>query len=574
MNRPSLLASSLLALLFWGCGGTSSSGTPSARTGTLTFKVKWPSKTRLIPYDCAVIVATLTDSKGNVIGAPQTLDRPAQGVLTTSVSFSNLNPGSVTLSASSYPAGYPTGAGTTVAQASGAQSTSIAAGQVASVTVTMADTIAKVAIRPNPLVLNVGQSTQLTMTAYDEASDIVLVSPNTVTWASQNPADVTVSPTGLAKGVSAGNSTVTVTETESGKTATDSGTVIIQAQTAPSAIFTDVSGQHVYSVDSEGSGTGLTAQISQFSIGSGGSLSPLNTPVVLFPAANEFPVFGTPIYRTATAAYIPGSGPDGWYVYLFAFQTDATLKALSPVRLPGEPAAIGADPTGKFLYVSANTTSGPAIFEFTINADGSLTASGSVTGLNGTPNSIAAIPGTAFVAMSGTGLSTYGLTVFAVGSGGSLSVAQDYPNKVPVYDLAATSDGTLYELMTNGASGTQLTSNRVASDGTVTGLSNSGTIDASHPLIRFTISPNEQFAYVVDLYTSSIVGYSLQSDAIAGQVSPIGPIPAGPSQYVNVVVSGGSKYAYGCDYYGNDVLQFAVEGSGGLVPLDPATIGG
>ncbi len=208
------------ALLLFGCGGSGAGTAASSGTGTFELKIIWPAKTRLIPVDSASIVATLTDSNGHSIGT-QTIARPTSGSSVTITDFTSVPLGTVTLTANSYP----NSDGSGVAQATGSATGTVLNGQTTTINVTMADTIASVAITPANPTVSVGATQQLTMTAYDASNDVVLTSPSTITWSSQTTADVTVSTSGLASGVATGSSVITVTETESGKSATTTVTV-------------------------------------------------------------------------------------------------------------------------------------------------------------------------------------------------------------------------------------------------------------------------------------------------------------------------------------------------------------
>ena len=211
-----VLALSTSCLLF-GCGGSNS----APQVGTFEIKVLWPAD-RLLPVDSLSVVATLSDSKGNVLGT-QLLARPTSGSTITTADFDNVPVGKVMLAASAYP----TAQGTGVAQAVGSAPGTVSAGQKTTIDVTMADTIVKVTITPaNPTVAVQGQL-QLTMTAYDAENDVVLTSPNTTSWSPPPGSDevATVDSTGLMTGIGAGSGQVSVTETESGVSGTTSVTV-------------------------------------------------------------------------------------------------------------------------------------------------------------------------------------------------------------------------------------------------------------------------------------------------------------------------------------------------------------
>jgi DNA-binding beta-propeller fold protein YncE len=205
-------------VLLSGCGG---GGGGSSRAGTLILTVKWPQNSRLIPFASNSIVATLLQGTGPTQLGSNTLPKPTGGATSTNVAFNNLEPGSVTLSAVAHP--NANGSGT--AQASGSVPATIVSGQTTNVTVTMATTIDHLLITPaNPSVA-AGSTLQLTMTAYNAQNEVVLTSAQTVNWSSATPSKATISGSGNVTGVAAGSSQITVTETESGKTANTTVTV-------------------------------------------------------------------------------------------------------------------------------------------------------------------------------------------------------------------------------------------------------------------------------------------------------------------------------------------------------------
>jgi len=187
----------------------------------VTLSVEWPDRSRLIPKASESVVATIT---GASVGTQtKLLARPPSGN-TTTVTFTALNPGDVMLEAVAHPVADGTG----VAQARGSVPVTVVAGQTTAVTVTMDSTIDRVEITPGNPSLAVGESAALTMTAYDAANAVVLCWPDNVTWVSATPGNVTVTSPGItstAQAVASGSPVVTVTETESGKSATTTVTV-------------------------------------------------------------------------------------------------------------------------------------------------------------------------------------------------------------------------------------------------------------------------------------------------------------------------------------------------------------
>jgi hypothetical protein len=217
----SLAALALVTLFGGGCGGASSGinaiPVASRGTGSVAFKVIWPQKTRLIPALTGSIQAVL--SSGSTTIASKLLTPPSTGNVST-VTFQNVNAGTLSLTATAYP----NADGSGVALASGASSVDVVGEQTASVTVTMQSTIDHLELSPTAPAVTVGKSLALAPTAKDAHGNVVLLSSGKLTWQSANTGFFTVN-SGVVTGVAAGSANVTVTDTESGKSVAVSCTV-------------------------------------------------------------------------------------------------------------------------------------------------------------------------------------------------------------------------------------------------------------------------------------------------------------------------------------------------------------
>jgi len=228
-----------VAIFTGGCGsggaGTGFTNVPGAGSGRLAVAIKWPASSgRLIPSASQHIKAVL--SAGATILDTKQLVRPTQPPWTTSVTFDNLQAGTVTLTATAFP----NADGTGNAQASGSVPATITSGQQASVTLTMATTVQTLKVTPPTPSVNTGSSVQLTATAYDKDGNVVLVTPGNITWTPAASGNATVSPatgqTTSATGVMAGTQVVTATESESKVSGSATVTVTQQTGCAPGPV--------------------------------------------------------------------------------------------------------------------------------------------------------------------------------------------------------------------------------------------------------------------------------------------------------------------------------------------------
>ena len=200
----------LLALFVAGCGG--GGGHSSPVTGRFVVRFAWPSpKGRVIPTTAQSIVVQV--KQGSTV-TNSALITPS----TPTASFSEVPTGTVTGSATAYPAA--DGTGTALASAQTTQT--VASNGSGSVDLTMASTIDHMVLTPNPINLALlGILTQqTTVTAYDASNNVVLVSPTDLTYSASGGITVfLIGSTGLITGLALGDATLTATDSISGKSA-------------------------------------------------------------------------------------------------------------------------------------------------------------------------------------------------------------------------------------------------------------------------------------------------------------------------------------------------------------------
>jgi YVTN family beta-propeller protein len=217
-----VLALFVLMNILTGCGGGSGGNNTAGnwQNGTASFVVTWPAPTKIIPQLAESITITVN-------GVTQTTQRPT-GTNVTTLNFSNL-----TISAHTYQAiAYTTAnaAGTPVGIANGSVSVNANETTTVNLTTAMTSTIDHLTITPSNPSVSVGLTTPLTATAYDTSGNVVMVAPGNITWVSANTAVATVNSTsGIVTGVGVGSTTITATESESGK----QGTANLRVQLVP-----------------------------------------------------------------------------------------------------------------------------------------------------------------------------------------------------------------------------------------------------------------------------------------------------------------------------------------------------
>ena len=150
----------------------------------------------------AQLTATTRDASNNVLTG-------------RAVTCSSSNTGIATVSSSGVVTGVAAGSATITATSEGKSGTASA-----TVTAVLAP-VASVSVSPATPSVTVGQTVQLTATAYDANNNVL--TGRAVTWSSSNTGIATVSSSGVVTGVAAGSATITATS--EGKSGTASVTV-------------------------------------------------------------------------------------------------------------------------------------------------------------------------------------------------------------------------------------------------------------------------------------------------------------------------------------------------------------
>jgi hypothetical protein len=213
-RRQAVLTLSLLfLLLIAGCGGGGGRKTNSGDAGdrSVVVAVEWPERskaTRLIPRAAESIAVTITRD-GYTVGRV-VLNRPSSGG-ETRATIQRLPVGRLTATATAYPDRNAEG----VAQARGQQSVTAEAGRPARITVEMDSTISRVEVNADHTTVFLGDTTQLSATAYDNSGHMVLVG-DTLRWSTSGGIADVDEDSGVVYGRNRGDANVTVTETESG----------------------------------------------------------------------------------------------------------------------------------------------------------------------------------------------------------------------------------------------------------------------------------------------------------------------------------------------------------------------
>jgi 6-phosphogluconolactonase len=425
-----------------------------------------------------------------------------------------------------------------------------------SLTVTAA-TLVSIAITPATPTIPPGKTLQFTATGtYTDQTTQDLTT--TVAWTSTNSAVAAIGPTtGLASAVGAGTTmiggtytggpaitavTLTVNATVYAyATNFDAGTVsqysilpggslsalnpnTIAAGASPFSVSVELTGQYVYVANFNAD------TVSQYTIGAGGVLSTVGTGSVMTGSHPN----GVTIDPANKHAYVANFGGNTVSQYNIGTTGALTLMSTSTVATGAFPASIVISPNGKYAYVADYACAGPGcvaaqgtISQYTVGADGSLTAMSPATVNTGSPtsrpNSLIVDPTSAYLYVANTGDGT--VSEFNIGVTGALSAMTTPIVTAGTFPFSVTVDPSgryVYVANTGSASGP-------AVQGTISQYSitagtgalapiGTGSVPAGLGVSSVTVDPTGTYAYATNRGESSLSQYMI---GVNGALTPL-----------------------------------------------------
>ena len=278
--------------------------------------------------------------------------------------------------------------------------------------------------------------------------------------------------------------------------------VLISQAACPTAVAADSTGHYLYV-------TGGGGLLSQFSIGTGGALTPLNPATV----------------ATGNGPQGVAADPAGQFVYVVN-SIDNTVSqyaigasgALTPLNVPtvptgNAPNAIAVDPRGQYVYVLNSTDN--TVSQYSLGSGGALTQLSPPTVPTGAaPTAIVVDPSSHYVYAVNSADDT--VSQFAIGPGGALN-----PLSTPVIasgsgpaSIAADPMGP-YVYVTNETSGT-ISEYRIGAGGALTLLDSIIVGTANVGVNAISVDPTGQYAYAAISGTG--YEYSIGAD---GTLTPL-----------------------------------------------------
>lgn len=290
----------------------------------------------------------------------------------------------------------------------------------------------------------------------------------------------------------------------------------------PVSVAIHPSGKFAYVVNKNGLGPGPNGYVSQYTVGSNGSLTSMSTPTI---AAENWAV-PVVVHPSGKFAYVANQGANTISEYSIAATGELTSSGTATTGTG--PFSMAVDPAGKYAYVANQTAN--TVSEYTIDStSGALVFAGTV------------IPGT-----------------------GPISVAVDPFGKF-VY-VANFNTGNVSAYTINAANGS------LVSAGTATAGTNPNSV---------TVDPTGKFVYVANFLSNDISAYTI--NASTGALTPIDadPITGGIQNFPavfkpnSVVVDPSGKFAYVANFGTNNISAYSIDASTGvLTKINADPVGG
>lgn len=209
-----MISCGVASLSLSGCGGASS---VAPATG-LQMRIQWPEVSRLVPDATQSVRVTVRDAGG--FQTFRVANKPSTGGFSTLVFF-GLQPGDLRVEASAFPAADAQG----VALATTSVTVTVSSGNQTNLQVALASTVDRVEVSPASVSIRPGSAQTLSGVAKNASGNLVPLTAAKTRWVSSDATVASVDSTGKVTAIKEGATTITFTDTESGKSGTSLITV-------------------------------------------------------------------------------------------------------------------------------------------------------------------------------------------------------------------------------------------------------------------------------------------------------------------------------------------------------------
>lgn len=312
---------------------------------------------------------------------------------------------------------------------------------------------------------------------------------------------------------------------------------------------------------------GTNNLMSGFSIGSGGSL----TPIACSGASCSSAGFLEALTITPDNKFLYGADPDHNVVDEFSIGSGGALSNLCGSSCPATgntPIGAATSPNGKFVFVANQNQA--SIAPFSVGSGGALTPITCTTGCqsqSGSPDGLAITPNGKFMYAADQDES---VDAWSIGSSGALTqicTSSTCPGATgdPI-PAVVTPDGK-YLYIGDRDQG-NIYAFQIGSDGALTAIPCTACLGGSG-LADLAITPNGKYLYAANEGADSLSAFTINSD---GTLTPIScsACTAGSNSYVSVAVEPGSRYVYALINSSNNsitVAPFSIGADGSLTAI-------
>ena len=283
-------------------------------------------------------------------------------------------------------------------------------------------------------------------------------------------------------------------------------------------------------------------------------------------------VVADPSGKFGKFAYVANLLSDNVSMYTIE-RTTGALTSIGEIGAREYPDSVVAHPSGKFAYVAnfGDHLSGipGSISMYRINADGSLTSTGTIAEAYEGTTSVAVHPSGKFAYVANARFSntisthTIDATTGALTSTGTIAGAIEGTTSVAVHPsgkFAYMANGALLP----GIPGSSNTISMYTINATTGALTSTGTLAAGTLPKSVAVDPSGKFTYVADANSNNVSMYTI--DATTGALTSTGTIAAGASPS-SVAVDPSGKFAYVANANSNNVSMYTIDATTGALTL-------
>jgi len=314
--------------------------------------------------------------------------------------------------------------------------------------------------------------------------------------------------------------------------------------------------------------------ISQYTVGSGGMLSPMAVPTI----ATALDALSLTVDPTSRYVYVTGSTNSGGVIYQYTIGTAGVLAPMTPqsvatsVLTNDSAASVVVDPTGRYAYVANQFNN--TLSQFTIGPGGALSPMSPLSVPTGpTPYSVIVDSTGKYVYVANSASNT--ISQYTIGTSGALVPMTPSSVATGAGPRCITVDPTgRYVYVANSASNT-ISQYTIGSNGTLIPMAPSSVATGGTSPTSVTTDPSGQYAYVTNQMDNTVSQYTIGSGGALSPMSPSSVATGNLPESITVDPTGCYAYVTNENNNGasqNTVSQYTIGPSGALSPMTPSSV--